>query len=762
MKMKSRFLLLFLLMAVMIAGTAGAESSEADLYYNDTTQSILISVLYENDDVDISFIDPEGNTVSLDSDSVVYSSGETSMFVIIRNAAEGQWKIRYDKGSNEYIEYYVQAYEDPMWITSLELGDITADSLNVKFTAAQEAERQIKYRIYLGTDAEMTTRREIGSGYAKTNTETDVSVSLKDVNTYDSYYLSVYVSYTEDGVEYFDEAVTGPFAYTNSETVDGVEDYYVEIDKNLNTILVSLKGYLPYSATGAYITVTADGSEIISEYVSGDLLRVQAELPENAVTIECIVTVRNRSGLVSSETIKKFELFGADVFTLDLPESGIQNHYKYEFSYANAAEQSVYFTVNNGETEELVLDGDGRQYTTFSEVQNSIHIEYSNEEGVLFVYNESVAVDAVPPALALYEDLDGITVSDESVIIAGKAEPGCLLTINDTEVELSERGVFDYEYTLSDGVNTITVNAVDDAGNITSYAIKVNKSTAAQAVGNITDNETVNKILGYAPLAIALFASLFGITVLVIAASGKKKKLKAYLTVKREAVALLIFSIIGGGCSFAVYLLRRDYEKSPDYIELSADFPKKAYEYLQNTRLILIAGLVFAALAVFSVIVMLITSLIKKSAVKKAERNAVSEAEQSTGQKAEKDAVKIAEQSAGRKAEKDAEREAEQSAVQAADRQDEEEAEANADTADAAETEIKAAEETAEPETEEAVEMPEPEEAKKAAEPEEKVQKEKPQHEKENKPQKDYKFCVYCGKKMKMADKFCGSCGKKQ
>lgn len=743
MKMKRKFMLsaiLIVLAAVLLAGTAGAESSEADLYYNDTTQSIMISVFYENDDVEISFIDPDGNTVSLDSESVVCSSDETSMFVIIRDAAEGQWKIRYDKGSNEYIEYSVQAYESPMWITSLELGEITADSLSVKFTASQEADRQINYKIYLGTDAEMSSRREIESGYAKTNEETEATVSLKDVNTYEAYYLSVYISYKEDGIEYFDEAVTGPFAYKNGETADGIEDYDVEIDKNLNTILVSLDGYMPYSAEGAYITVTADGSEIISEYVSEDLLKAQAELPENTVTVKCAVTIRNGSGLISAETVKEFDVSGSGVFALTLPESGIQNHYRYEFSYVNADEQSVYFTLNDGETEEVVLDGDGRQYTMFSEDQNKIYIEYRNEEGVLFVYNESVAVDAIPPTLTLYEDMDGITVSDDSVILAGKAEPGSLLTINDTEVELSERGVFDYEFTLSDGVNTITIAAVDSAGNITSYAIKINKSTAAQAVGAVTDNETVNKILEYAPLAIALFASVFGITVLVIAASGKKKNRKGYLIIKGEAAALLIFSVIGGGCSFTVYFLRRRYEKSADYIELSADFPKKAYEYLQNTKMILIAGIVFAVLAAFSVLAILVTSFIKKKAAKKAQK-----------------AVKA------------------NNTVKAAEVEKKAETAAEAENTSAGETEEDAATEAENAEEEVAEAAPKEEELKAEFAKEETAPKEKESETgavkegtvlKKEKPKiemaQDFKFCGYCGKKLKATDKFCGGCGKKQ
>ncbi|MBQ8281530.1 MAG: hypothetical protein IJZ25_03905, partial [Lachnospiraceae bacterium] len=265
--MKKLISMLAVLISLMISY---AVASEADIIYISEPQTFMVSVLYENDDVTIGLIDPEGNKVSLDSDNVEKFETEGSLLIVVKDAAEGQWKIEYDKGSNESIQVSAQLYEEPIWIDSLVVQNITDTSVDVKFNVSHSEDFYINYEIYLGADPDMTSSRELDWGSGKTNSEIVATVDFSDVNTYDEYYIMVYAYYEDNGMTYFDEAVSEPFTFNNIEKIEGLEDYYVEVNETLATVYVSLDNYVPYGTEGAYITVKEDGTAVYEEFLEDD------------------------------------------------------------------------------------------------------------------------------------------------------------------------------------------------------------------------------------------------------------------------------------------------------------------------------------------------------------------------------------------------------------------------------------------------------------------------------------------------------------
>jgi hypothetical protein len=78
-----------------------------------------------------------------------------------------------------------------------------------------------------------------------------------------------------------------------------------------------------------------------------------------------------------------------------------------------------------------------------------------------------IIYDDKPPFLVIQSPDDGLLISGNTVEIMGMTENDILLTIQDQPVEIAANGKFRFRHELYEGVNHITVKAIDRAGNIT-------------------------------------------------------------------------------------------------------------------------------------------------------------------------------------------------------------------------------------------------------------------------------------------------------
>lgn len=102
----------------------------------------------------------------------------------------------------------------------------------------------------------------------------------------------------------------------------------------------------------------------------------------------------------------------------------------------------------------------------------------------------SFTVDTVPPVLTVTSPSDNFTTNQNTVMVTGTtADPTTntvSLTVNGTPVTIEENGSFSYEFTLSEGENTITIIATDAAGKSSTVVRHVIKDTGAPVITNIT------------------------------------------------------------------------------------------------------------------------------------------------------------------------------------------------------------------------------------------------------------------------------------
>lgn len=99
-------------------------------------------------------------------------------------------------------------------------------------------------------------------------------------------------------------------------------------------------------------------------------------------------------------------------------------------------------------------------------------------------------VDTVPPVLTVTSPSDNFTTNQSTVMVTGTTNDPTSntvsLTVNGELVEIGPDGAFSYEFTLSEGENTITIIATDAAGKSSTVVRHVTKDTGAPVITNIT------------------------------------------------------------------------------------------------------------------------------------------------------------------------------------------------------------------------------------------------------------------------------------
>ncbi len=71
-----------------------------------------------------------------------------------------------------------------------------------------------------------------------------------------------------------------------------------------------------------------------------------------------------------------------------------------------------------------------------------------------------------PPRLIVYNPAEGITMTERTVAVQGETERECKLAINGQEIMPDEKGRFNLQVDLSDGLNTIVITATKKHGKI--------------------------------------------------------------------------------------------------------------------------------------------------------------------------------------------------------------------------------------------------------------------------------------------------------
>jgi hypothetical protein len=117
------------------------------------------------------------------------------------------------------------------------------------------------------------------------------------------------------------------------------------------------------------------------------------------------------------------------------------------------------------------------QLSGLGEGLNTISAKLSDEKGNMSELSNvlTTSVKKSLPILEITSPEDNATVTGETntVTVSGKSEEDTIVTINGRVVVLRTDNSFEYQYPLSEGDNTLTIQATDAAGNATRVERKV-------------------------------------------------------------------------------------------------------------------------------------------------------------------------------------------------------------------------------------------------------------------------------------------------
>ncbi|MBM4248088.1 MAG: hypothetical protein FJ149_01360 [Euryarchaeota archaeon] len=121
-------------------------------------------------------------------------------------------------------------------------------------------------------------------------------------------------------------------------------------------------------------------------------------------------------------------------------------------------------SVSAGNVTAEVLQGRFRVVLHLAEGENRIEVVAADEAQNRATVVLSVALDTRPPFLQLVSPPEGLTTNVASLSVTGVTEPGAAVTVNGVAA-VNTNGSFAHAVRLVSGDNTVTVRAVDAAGN---------------------------------------------------------------------------------------------------------------------------------------------------------------------------------------------------------------------------------------------------------------------------------------------------------
>lgn len=132
--------------------------------------------------------------------------------------------------------------------------------------------------------------------------------------------------------------------------------------------------------------------------------------------------------------------------------------------------------VNDEEAEEIDMEADEFEARLkLDQGENTIYAETIDKKNKKAKDSETYTVYVLTedPSLSIKSPIDGDTRDQSDVTVIGETDEGVSIRINNSPVVVGSDGSFQKKLQLREGDNTITIRAIDIAGNETELELKV-------------------------------------------------------------------------------------------------------------------------------------------------------------------------------------------------------------------------------------------------------------------------------------------------
>ena len=443
-----------------------ANSKEMSVTIDETYSAIKVTMTLQTDiDFTAVLVDP------LDTDYTIASKPTRhSAVFMISDPVQGEWTL--------YIESQDNIGDVNVSITPIEKKDLDTESFN----------KSINFEI----------EKDYASAKFTFAPETNIDGSLILVSPKGE---STTVSKSDDGKTFVcvvNKVIRGTWTIkaTATEeigkigvTIEGASEEAQELDSDIK-IATDIAGLSLYFKDNSLVVDWTD------ETCGSVLIRVA-----NAITLQILdsKTVKEQSyELALPDNVEEILVYVVPSTSANIDGAGVQYTLKVENNPAATVQFEDRTVTNQISTPvnielsakyriELYANGKICESTEFlnqGSYSFNIPVNPGNNDYICYVIDEeknrksytySVTGDMVAPELTVNDSSKYLTVSSDTYMVSGSVKDYMELTVNGHPVEnYYDDDTFEYQYTLREGENSISVQAVDEAGNISEQIITIN------------------------------------------------------------------------------------------------------------------------------------------------------------------------------------------------------------------------------------------------------------------------------------------------
>lgn len=462
---------------VMLLPTASLTAYAAKTYSFDMERqkNIEIVILYDGTAPTVSVKGPSA-TYSKDADYAKVEKQTGRLYLYLKDAAAGHWTIT----ANKDIDYTVLVWQETISVSSFVQEQPKNDKIKVKALVESDSEQRYRWYIYAVGDAAITgteQKRLLTETNGTTNKESTAEVSIKDLPDGQWTLTTEAVVDYGDGLTAEARAAAQPFTVTGHTQQGDAAKIVTRTDLSAQTMYVDWQAVEDDYDAMLVSAVDANGELLLYETFDK---RVTATdfLSEGTVTLRLMPL--KRENFQTMYTLNLSYTPSVTV-TIDTPET--TGDLMVQISYQTPDDRAVPATVTvNDKSGQYRFSGAGTLSLPLSPMDNNtVSVTYSVSDTEQYTVSKTIHVQSAPVFIEFYGVDDQLVTDKDTVLIAGKTEPGVALKLNDTAVTVEDNGEFTAEAALTKGENVLSFAAEGSYGTRTERTVRVIRTTAGSS-----------------------------------------------------------------------------------------------------------------------------------------------------------------------------------------------------------------------------------------------------------------------------------------
>ena len=581
-----------------------AESKITDFVFQEKNEDLQVLFTFDKEIVDIEFISPSGKVFNKSNTIYEYDNFWASYRIV--DAEVGQWKVKYDKKSNEAINYSIADNNQGLWAEYFNINEIYDDKINVSFSVENGSDNdEYNYEINLFNKI-ASNSTIIYENIGISGKDINVDINMNNISS-GEYSLILNAWKGWGSAEIFDSIETETFIFDNPFEPEPIDNFSISVQPNNHKLYVSFLNNIPKGINNLKVTFFENNKYMTSNEYENDKKSIVHIYDGSTNNIRVDVQYKYINDVIWSKRSSKTISLDENWLEID---NDIKNSKTLTLKYKtkNKSKINIYNELSNENTN-LDVIGDGNYLIDLLDGNNSITAIMTLDDSINYTVYDNYYYNGLTPTIRLFENINGKTFNSNKISIIGEVKNADSVLINSKEVELND-GIFDVEVILNPGENIFELQASKN-GKESKMIVKVNKRTTSFDILPTSDFKfVINK---YIPLFISLFIS-FVISIILLFKIEKSDKGTSKINrgdILINTILLFLLLIIEVFL-FVLYFKRLNYSNSIEFLDVIEKSINNAEIYIINNNKILTAIIFVGILIIINIIIIVAKKIIKK------------------------------------------------------------------------------------------------------------------------------------------------------